>query len=608
MGFEKTVWTRNLSKTYELASPKNNNQLIITHWKSNTNILENNHDSFQLSQCKGCELNNLINNPNRIGCLYSKPQKECIVIPAKKCNSSGSNIITITFPRCEIIKALEYNIDRLNNNNFIIPICPTIYIEDNRLTWIKNIINEPISLQLFNIHMINNCINQLEFWTDGSLKNPSSPDIKLGYGWIQVDKNKKITNSFSGALSQWPSSTRAEIFSLLTAILTCPANSIINIYLDSQATIDGFNNWKQKSKTIRSYLKVNNFSLWETIYSTMEKYNLIVNLTKVKAHSNKYPLNDTADSLAKLGSSNNQITKININNITKKYVTLYWKEFLIDYHCRNFIKQICKAKRLNSWTSLNRFQPFFTEEEIQKIEWRCTWLSLRTSFSSSTSFKDSRWKAFKIKLLHNELPVLEILKKRRFDLYGNFTNCPRCNLAPEDYDHLWYCKNSKDAVKTINKKIIEFIKSLLDNNHNHNNNNINHIDRQTIMCEIVPYFNNPTSCILFMKNFTRGLISRSIIHSFTHITNSKSKGRKAALDLLNIVQEAFFEKIWKPRCEEIIEWEHSIGITVKKKKNYTEKCSQATSSNSQNAIHSDKWEEWCQNFIIFGAKWENFCL
>ena len=111
-----------------------------------------------------------------------------------------------------------------------------------------------------------------------------------------------------------------------------------------------------------------------------------------------------------------------------------------------------------------------------------------------------------------------------------------------------------------------------------------------------------------MKNFTRGLISRSIIHSFTCIINSKSKGRKAALDLLNIVQEAFFEKIWKPRCEEIIEWEHSIGITVKKKKSYTGKCSQATSSNSQNAIHSDKWEEWCQNFIIFGAKWENFCL
>ena len=53
-------------------------------------------------------------------------------------------------------------------------------------------------------------------------------------------------------------------------------------------------------------------------------------------------------------------------------------------------------------------------------------------------------------------------------------------------------------------------------------------------------------------------------------------------------------------CEEIIEWEHSIGITDKIKKNYTTKHSQA---NSQNAIHSDKWEEWCQNFIFFGAKW-----
>jgi hypothetical protein len=78
--------------------------------------------------------------------------------------------------------------------------------------------------------------------------------------------------------------------------------------------------------------------------------------------------------------------------------------------------------------------------------------------------------------------------------------------------------------------------------------------------------------------------------------------------LLNIVQESFFEKIWKPRCVEIIEWEHSIGITDKNKKSYTTKHSQATSSNTQNDTHSDKWEEWCQNFILFGAKWENFCL
>ena len=218
---------------------------------------------------------------------------------------------------------------------------------------------------------------------------------------------------------------------------------------------------------------------------------------------------------------------------------------------------------------MNWFQPFFTEEEIHKIEWRCTWLSLRTSFSS-TSFKDSRWKAFKIKLLHNELPVLEILKKRRSDLYGQFTNCPRCNLAPEDYNHLWYCENSKNAVKEINKKIIEFIQSLLNNNHNNNHNNdnndkVNYIDTQTIMCEIDPYFNNPTACTLFMKNFTRGLIPRNIIHSFTCIKNSKSKGRKAALELLSIVQELFFEKIWSPGVRKLLNGNIQLGYQIKKK-------------------------------------------
>src|SRR5207248_11633570 len=104
------------------------------------------------------------------------------------------------------------------------------------------------------------------------------------------------------------------------------------------------------------------------------------------------------------------------NDVTKKPVALFWKEFLIDNHCRNFIKQICKAKLLNSWISLNRLQPFVTEEEIHKIEWRSTWSSLRIN-SATTSFKSSKWKTFRVKLLHNELPVLEVLKKRRFDLY-----------------------------------------------------------------------------------------------------------------------------------------------------------------------------------------------
>ena len=91
-----------------------------------------------------------------------------------------------------------------------------------------------------------------------------------------VDQNSKIINSTSGTISLWPSSTHAEIFSLFTAILTCPTNSVVNIYLDSQAAIDGFNIWKQKSGMIRSYLKINNHSIWESIFSTIEKYKLTI--------------------------------------------------------------------------------------------------------------------------------------------------------------------------------------------------------------------------------------------------------------------------------------------------------------------------------------------
>ena len=91
------------------------------------------------------------------------------------------------------------------------------------------------------------------------------------------------------------------------------------------------------------------------------------------------------------------------------------------------------------------------------------------------------------------------------------------------------------------------------------------MDINIAMSNIDPYFSNSSSGIQFVKNFTRGFIPKNMVQTFSAISNSNTKGRLTALKLLNTVQQLFFDKIWKPRCEEFVEWEHSIGISNKKK-------------------------------------------
>src|SRR5947208_13652615 len=99
--------------------------------------------------------------------------------------------------------------------------------------------------------------------------------------------------------------------------------------------------------------------------------------------------------------------------------------------------------------------------------------------------------------------------------------------------------------------------------------NTNIMDINIIMSNKDPYFSNPSYGIQFVKKFTRGFNTKNMVQTFSAISNSNTKGRLTALKLLNTVQQLFFDKIWKPRCEEFVEWEHSIGISNKKNKKKT---------------------------------------
>jgi len=132
---------------------------------------------------------------------------------------------------------------------------------------------------------------------DGSIIDLTLPSCKMGLGWVQTH-NASPPIEFQAAAIINPSSSKAESLAILTALLTSPTHCHVQIYTDSQNSIDNFH----KVSTITRYhrkLKIKNLTIWQAITNIIKELSLKVSLFKVKGHNND-PLNDKADELAKL--------------------------------------------------------------------------------------------------------------------------------------------------------------------------------------------------------------------------------------------------------------------------------------------------------------------
>jgi hypothetical protein len=207
------------------------NHYSITHWTSNIDL---NYTRFyplppvSYKQCTGCHLNS-----HRINQI---------------CTVEVSAIISAQFLGRTNSK------HQLNlNANYLDLICSTAVKHPTHIPPAPNIpIINSIASEIFtpsestnkliSISHHNLSYQQLSFYTDGSVIDIGTDQCTMGIGWIQVDNNNQTTNSFSAKIKFWPSSYKAELFSIISAISTAPRNCIINIFTDSQSVISKFNN------------------------------------------------------------------------------------------------------------------------------------------------------------------------------------------------------------------------------------------------------------------------------------------------------------------------------------------------------------------------------
>ena len=124
--------------------------------------------------------------------------------------------------------------------------------------------------------------------------NEVTDEVIIGCGFINVNTG----DLFKCGTTLYPSSTKAKLVAIFTALLTIPENTEIKIYMDSQVAIDGItkalDNWYHS----RLILTLHNHSILFKIIELVKGKSLVLELIKVKGYSDDV-FNDEADKLAK---------------------------------------------------------------------------------------------------------------------------------------------------------------------------------------------------------------------------------------------------------------------------------------------------------------------
>src|SRR5690242_6881503 len=189
----------------------------------------------------------------------------------------------------------------------------------------------------------------------------------MGIGWVQT-ANDIVLHDYSATIQLWPSSYKAELLAILSAICTCPRNSNITIYTDSQSVISKFNKLTQQPPGPNKQYSYNYWPIWHTLLNLVRSYKLTIKLQKITAHSNN-TFNDLADSLAK---NRNHATNLELlhNNIYNPSYYLQHTTYVFEQPTRKSIKNICNSHIIAIWSSQHRMEniiPLATQ-----IDWNAT--------------------------------------------------------------------------------------------------------------------------------------------------------------------------------------------------------------------------------------------
>ncbi|GBB98531.1 hypothetical protein RclHR1_32520002 [Rhizophagus clarus] len=297
------------------------------------------------------------------------------------------------------------------------------------------------------------------YYTDGSLINLGTPEVSMGWSWVQLIPDAGYLNSVAaythGTIRNWPFSTRAEAAAIYAALSVTPADSTVTIYTDSQAAIDGLQLCATSSySNSRLFYKTTNFELWASIERFIHTKSLVVSPVKVKGHDGNY-WNEFADSLANSAHHSDMAPLLPVDAYTSSHpVRLVYDNVVCESNPRRLFKLHFQATFLKDLLSLKRFQFVYClyDKDDYVVDWELTWFTLNFTPAHDASFQAShaaRHYTFKFKLFLDDLPLLEKLKVIRSDLYIDLLTCHSCRDRMEDLMHLILCSKRRFVMHQI---------------------------------------------------------------------------------------------------------------------------------------------------------------
>src|SRR6266498_3275580 len=144
---------------------------------------------------------------------------------------------------------------------------------------------------------------------------------------------------------------KAKTITILTALITCPANATVNIFTDSQCCIDHFNRLQHPSFTATHYKSSShpNYLQWEIIFEIISVLSLQVILFKILGHSQNYS-NDIADNLANTGRHLHILDTCPFR-LTNWSCHFSWSDHIIEQPLCLFMKYTFQAYTFDQWTT-----------------------------------------------------------------------------------------------------------------------------------------------------------------------------------------------------------------------------------------------------------------
>jgi exonuclease III/ribonuclease HI len=411
---------------------------------------------------------------------------------------------------------------------------PQILIQNPICEQITNSIQtKSYQLELIDLYhkLLNtNSLNNLHFYTDASIQNLRTPNIKSGIGWI-LENNTHI--KFNANSINTHNSTRVELEPVIYILLIIPNNLHIHIHMDNLSAIQAI---KKLPYTHPTQIKNENWDILHIINYLLKNKNITLILHKIKSHS-KNSLHQNADLLAKRGT-NHQPLILNLNFFNPP-IFFSWHNYLIPTQIRKFCKNIILTETINHFLQLRNIN------NIPQFD-----LNLFFNIINSQNLNLYLY-SFRLKILLNNLPTVANLNLRLPLIYLT-PNCSRCN-SPENLSHLLQCSQTQNLTQTLIQSLTQIL-SLL---------NINNISPQDLLSIILPQQNNNshTNTILYLIQGTFPTHITTQLHSLL-----LKKTSTFCIQLSNSLLEWFNQKIWQPRNTYQHNWETLRNITNKSKR------------------------------------------